>query len=229
MKFALARFDVVAVETMSPPMFTLPARAPEVFEVLYGRLSERYPMRAADFQVTGGSDYSDFKLTVKSKDTMQVDIGAVGFHTHVTNLEAEHHFLELVTAIEETLNALYPKVTPVDSLVHLRGWLTVDGGMPAVEAMLRKRGELALKLKSFEDFEKQYTFRAGIARKDNAFSVDFLMQKSQMENSHLYVDAQVAFTSAYPDKVLANQFGTAKELAELMLKDLGLERAPDVG
>ncbi len=212
-----------AVQTLSPPMFTLPTRAPDVMEVLHGHLSAQYPMRAEDYQIAGGSNYSDFKVTVKSANTMQVDIGAVGFYIHLINLREAQQFKELATIVQETLTALYPKIAPVDSLIHLHGWLTVEGGTPSVEAMLRERGAQALKLNSFGDFEKDYTFRADLKKIDGAVSISWILQKSVVNGSDLYADVKVGFNASYLEKSMAVQFDAAEAMAKQLLQDFGLE------
>jgi hypothetical protein len=223
MKFTVGRLDIVAVQTLAPPLFGLPARAPELFEALYSELNEQFPMRPADLQVTGGTAYSDIKVTVKSGDKLEADIGANGFYAHMLDVGDKEHFKKLVSTYETTLQSFFPRIAFVDSLLRLKGWLECEGGTEAVEATLQARGEQVFGLKSFGGFLKDYTFRTELRRPDETWSVSMLLQRSALPAGHLYAEANFNFYKGYSEKRLAPQLDMALEQSLRLLKDAGFE------
>ena len=115
MKFTVGRLDILAGQALAPPLFGLPGRAPELFEALYGELNEQLPMRLEDLQIAGGTAYSDFKMTMKSGESFQADIGANGFFVRLSEIADRERFKTLVNTYETTLQNLFPKTVFVDS------------------------------------------------------------------------------------------------------------------
>jgi hypothetical protein len=227
MKFTVGRLDVVAVQTLAPPLFGLPTRAPELFEALYGQLNEQFPMRPADLQITGGTTYSDLKITMKSGDKVHADIGANGFYVQMLDVKEREHFKKFVTVYEETLQALFPRVAFVDSVVRLHGWLVCDGPADAVPTILRQRGESAFSSTSFDDFSKDYTFRIEMKKLDDTYSATLLLQRSALPVGQLYAEANFQFNKGYEEKRLSPQVEKAIEHSLLMLRDAGFEGAKE--
>ena len=226
MKFTVGRLDILAGQALAPPLFGLPGRAPELFEALYGELNEQLPMRLEDLQIAGGTAYSDFKMTMKSGESFQADIGANGFFVRLSEIADRERFKTLVNTYETTLQNLFPKTVFVDSFVRLHAWLKCEGGMEAVDTDLRARGDSAFRLQSHNQYSTEYTLRTTLTRPDQKLSVSIKLERSAVPNiGDLYAESNVTFNRGNDEKRLAAQLDIAIELSEQILRDAGFEVA----
>jgi hypothetical protein len=224
-KFTVGRLSLVAVQSFVPPLFKLPTRAPELFEALYGQLIESYPIGSDDMLLTGGGSYSDVRATIKSNDTMQVDVGSTAFHVQLFDAKGRVCFEELTTKCQATLQGIFPAIIFVDSVIHLHCWLECDGGGEGVSAELLARGKAALGKIKAAKLAKDFSFRVELGTDDAALDLVVELEKSKRPEGHLYAHAEFSFGEEYSQKRLCEQIDVAFSRTEALLRDLGYDGA----
>jgi hypothetical protein len=227
MKCQAVRNDAITASGILPPLFDLPAKVPEVFKAFFRSLESDFPLDLSGMESQGGTKYSDLKLV------LDVDRGRT--HCELTPAVILNHFRNVTTndqswimrfgrLYEAAVKTVFPEMVVRDRVYRLHTWLRIESATPMEDALrlLEERGTAALALNGerFRGMKKEFTIRADLKGENE--NVSYLVQKSAIPDSQLYVETAVQFFGGRENDVEHHYDATLALFAEL-LKELGLD------
>jgi hypothetical protein len=125
---------------------------------------------------------------------------------------------------EAAVKKVFPEMVVPDRVYRLHSWVKVETATPMEDALglLEQRGTAALALKGepFKGMKKEFTIRADLrGEKQN---VSYMVQKSAIPDSHLYIETAVQFFGGRENEVEYHYDATLALFGEIV-KELGLD------
>jgi hypothetical protein len=232
MKYSAKRIDQTIGREFARPQFHLPSRTADLFEHLFQHLSPRFALKLEDAKGLGGTSYADVKLVlVAFMGGGQFEVTPAGFSCHFVNLIQADDDVRTILDFTQTCEAAIREALKESEIRHrtfrARVWLECEGGLEAIDKLLRERGSRALELESgtFGPYDKRFTIRVDMDDPQGAMKMHFVIQRSEIQAWHLFVDSGFFFANAYPLQGLQEQFDHGRALFNAVLGHLGLEAA----
>jgi hypothetical protein len=227
MKCQVVRSHAITASGIFPPLFDLPGKVPEIFKALFSSLEHEFPLDLSGMESQGGTKYSDLKLV------LDVDRGRM--HCELTPVVMLNHFRDVTIndkawimrfgrLYEAAVKKVFPEMVVPDRVYRLHSWVKVETATPMEDALglLEQRGTAALALKGepFKGMKKEFTIRADLrGEKQN---VSYMVQKSAIPDSHLYIETAVQFFGGRENEVEYHYDATLALFGEIV-KELGLD------
>ncbi len=234
MEYIIKRLDLTVARQFSQPAFDMPSKTPDLVRSLFQAINPRFPLRLGDLRSYGGTSYADVRLeVVVLAGRVHLEVVPDGYTVRFMNLgetDADLKTLQdLVELADESIRDTLSEASMGGRAMSGSAWIECDGGLDAVDAMLRERGNKSLDLNSgiFKHFDKKYTIQA-TCQSSKGLNVNFSIQRSEMEIGHLFIQASLLFDIFYETQDLAAQFDAARIHFEDLLARLGLERSVEV-
>jgi len=226
MKCAFVRLDInVALEFLEPA-FELPSKVADVCACLHRALVPRYQLQLKDIQSFGGISYEDVKLLVQTfGGNGRIEIQASGVsmtfrHMSKDDIKTVRDFSGIS---EKALKSALPNISFGQRGFKAQAWLACEeDGRSAADAMLQKRGNLALETDRgiFAKYEKEFTLKAELRDPATGVKIVFLIERTQLTDANLFIEATVVFPQSMEFEA---QFDEALGHYAEILRHLGLE------